>query len=157
MSMVSIEGKHADRRRLYVSAVLGGGGAHADVVRDIRTTAGIVRRADEAIATGDMAREATVDCTFHVPGSLIRPDFVGFRTGRWVKAKQLLVVQVAVPQSIVGRQRRLEFLGDALLASVRVASEYLAIKRIDLTVTGASEVAARAVAELELLRMGRNP
>ena len=73
-------------RTLYVSAVLGGGGAMADVEREIRRLAGIVRREEEALPSDDPAMEAAVDVTYHVCGPILRPDYEGIISlfgGRW--------------------------------------------------------------------------
>lgn len=43
---------------------------------------------------------ASLDVVFHVPGSLLKPDFEGARTGRFSKKERMLMIQVAVPPGI---------------------------------------------------------
>ena len=136
-------------RTLYVSAVLGGRGALADVEAAVRRLAGVVRREEEADPAEDPASEATVDATFHLPGPLVRPDYEGIRTGRWVKAKRLLVVQIAVPEEISGRPDAIEdFLGSSLVGAVDLATGYLAKRRLAYSLDRAGRVAKRSAAAL---------
>lgn len=137
------------RRTLYVSAVLGGGGATADVDAAISRLAGMVRREEEACPAEDPASEATVDVTFHVPGTILPVDFEGMRTGRWVKAKRLLVVQVAVPESVSGDADGINtFLATSLREAVDLAAGYLAQRKLSFSLERANSVAERAAAGL---------
>ncbi len=40
----------------------------------------------------------SLDIVFHVPGSLLKPEYTGLRTGRFSRKQRLLQVQVAVPE-----------------------------------------------------------
>jgi hypothetical protein len=136
-------------RTLYVSSVVGGRGALADVVAVIRRLAGIVRREEEADPPEDPGSEATVDVTFHLPGPIVRPDYEGMRTGRWVKAKRLLVVQIAVPEEISGQPAAIDdLLGRSLVEAVDLAAGYLAQRQLPYSLDRAGRVAKRAAAAL---------
>ena len=132
------------RRALYISAVLGGGTTMQDVEAQIRRLAGIVRQLDESLPAQDPVHEAAVDATFHVPGDILRPEYEGLRTGRWVKAKQLLVVQIAVPADLSGSPAIEKFLAESLGQAVTLASEYLARRRLGLSVDRAARIASDA-------------
>lgn len=41
-----------------------------------------------------------LNVVFHVPGGLLKPEFVGVRTGIFSKSKALLMVQVAIPEEL---------------------------------------------------------
>jgi hypothetical protein len=137
------------RRTLHVSAVLGGGGALPEVEAGIRKLAGIVRLEEEARSADDPAREATVDVTFHVPGTILRPNYEGMRTGRWVKDKRLLVVQIAVPESLSGSSRINHFLADSLRRAVALAADWMKKKKLELSLERAREIADSAASVLE--------
>lgn len=133
-------------RALYVSAVLGGGGALSDVEAAIRRLSGVVRR-EEEYCPADPAGEAALDVTFHLPGPILRPDYEGMRAGRWVKAKRLLVVQIAVPESISGDADAInEFLAISLRDAVDLAAKYLAQRKLALSLEAARCIAERAAA-----------
>jgi hypothetical protein len=136
-------------RTLYVSAVLGGGGALADVEAAVRRLAGIVRREEEADPPDDPASEAAVDATYHLPGPILRPDYEGLRTGRWAKAKRLLVVQVAVPEEISGDAEKVGgFLAESLVEAIDLAAAHLAQRKLPYSLDRARRVAERAAAAL---------
>lgn len=136
-------------RALYVSAVLGGGGAMADVERAIRTLAGIVRREEEAFPSCDPTREAAVDVTYHLSGPILRPNYEGMRTGRWVKDKRLLVVQVAVPERVSGTEDIHQYLGQSLREAVSLARRHLGKKQVEFSLDRAVTVARQASLALE--------
>ena len=135
------------RRTLYVSAVLGGGEVLPGVERAIRRLAGIVRRVDETEGAEAPQDQAVIDVTFHVPGTTWPVDFVGLRTGRWVSAKRLLVVQVAVPTSLESGAEITQFLAGSLPEAVALARDRLTARRIRLSVERAAVIASRAARE----------
>jgi hypothetical protein len=49
---------------------------------------------------GTEDERGSLDVVFHVPGSIIAPDYSGIRTGRFSKKKRLLQIQVSVPKDI---------------------------------------------------------
>lgn len=46
-----------------------------------------------------------LNVVFHVPGSMLQPEFEGVRTGRFSKKKRTLIVQCAVPSAIPGDEK----------------------------------------------------
>ena len=80
---------------IYVGAVLGGPDTRES--RAVLAIQGISR-------IGARRRKLTpleggsIDLVFHVPGSLIRPDYEGLRTGKFSRKQQMLMIQVAVPE-----------------------------------------------------------
>ena len=43
-------------------------------------------------------QEAMINIVYHVPGTLLKPDYVGMRTGKFSKKERCLMVQVAVEE-----------------------------------------------------------
>jgi hypothetical protein len=48
----------------------------------------------------DVKVPLNLNVVFHVPGNMLKPEFVGVRTGIFSKSKSLLMVQVAIPESV---------------------------------------------------------
>lgn len=134
-------------RPLYISSVVGGD-AREDVLQAIRRIAGLVLQDDQS--TGEpTVGEAAVDVAFHVPGSLSRLDWEGMRTGSWFKSDRVLVVQVAVPETLSTDPAVVSaFVGDSVRSAVGLARDALAKRKVDLTLDRAASLADRAAAAL---------
>lgn len=65
-----------------------------------------------------------------------------------MKAKQLLVVQVAVPEGLSDEQGVKAFLGSSLVEAVALAEQYLAKKKLDLQLDRPKLIAERAAAAM---------
>jgi hypothetical protein len=132
------------RRPLYISAVHGELGGREDVDEEIGKLARTVRREAAGWPSALPKGEAAVDVTFHVPGALARPDYEGVRTGHWSKTNRVLVVQAAVPESVLGDANAIRsFLAQTVGAAVTLAAEDLAARRIDLSLERARAIADR--------------
>ncbi len=133
------------RRPLYVSAVVGGGSAgNAKADAEVSRLARLVREAQDALgATADDPAEGAVDVIFHLAGPLLQPDYEGIRTGRFVKAKRLQVVQVAVPEGLDGTAVT-ALLSDALVEAVEIAARHFERRKVGLSLDTVRRIAARA-------------
>jgi hypothetical protein len=49
-------------------------------------------------ASAGVGSELNLNVVFQIPGSVLRPDFTGVRTGRFSPKRNLLLVQVALPE-----------------------------------------------------------
>jgi hypothetical protein len=49
---------------------------------------------------GQADETGSLDVVFHVPGSLVSPDYDGVRTGTFWRKKRILQVQIAVPRDL---------------------------------------------------------
>lgn len=137
------------RRTLYVSSVVRAGCTLEQVNEALARLAGLVRRQEEACASAPSPDDATIDATFHLPGTNARPDFEGVRTGRWVKAERLLVVQIAVPQAAPGdRDAVAAFVRQSLLDAIDAAAGHLTKRGLPFSVERARCVATHATALL---------
>jgi hypothetical protein len=70
----------------------------------------------------DDGTEAWINPIFIVPGSVVKPEFDGYKPGYFSKKKKGLVVQIAVPQSVADGKGIRQFIGESLRESVRLAS-----------------------------------
>ncbi|WP_333680498.1 hypothetical protein [Dyella sp.] len=61
-------------------------------IRELTTRIGEVRQGVEV--------PLNLNVVFQVPGNMLKPEFVGVRTGSFSKARALLMVQVAVPEEV---------------------------------------------------------
>jgi hypothetical protein len=59
----------------------------------------------------------SVDVVFHVPGSILKPEHTGLRTGRFSRKECILQVQIAVPELLMESPGLRRY----LLASIREA------------------------------------
>jgi Ankyrin repeats (3 copies) len=80
---------------LYIGEVIGG----PELDRSPIVTA--LRRVFVARGEEDAVEGTRLDVVFHVPGSVLKPDFAGVRTGSLSRKTQMLQVQVAVPPEMV--------------------------------------------------------
>lgn len=133
-------------RYLVVSSVLGGDSALVRTVdRQLKALARAVAAADAAESggrQGDAMDEVLVDVTYHVPGPILSPDYVGLRTGSWVGRSNRQIVQVAVPSDLAPEQTD-DFLVSSLVEAVGIAASHLAKRRSQKSVAVAAEVAER--------------
>lgn len=138
-------GHDRPRGPLYVSAVVGGdSAANARADAEISRLARLVREQQERLgAAGDEPGAAAVDVIYHLAGPLMKPDYDGVRTGRFVKAKRLQVVQVAVPETLDAALVA-SFLADRLVEAVEVAARRFERRRMDLSVDVARAIAGAA-------------
>jgi len=79
---------------IYVGAIFGGREAMSS---KIGSAISKIKR----LAGGcEMDDSGSLDIVFHVPGTLLSPDYDGVRTGTFSRKKPLLQIQSAVPQDL---------------------------------------------------------
>lgn len=80
-------------KALSVGVIVGGFTAQSKVWREV-----LMRLSrDLSGLAGHLESEFRINVEFHVPGSILSPEFQGVRTGTFRKADRHLKVQVAVP------------------------------------------------------------
>jgi hypothetical protein len=102
---------------LYVGGVYGGPevtGSKIDLA---------IRRITALLGDAHVEDSGSLDIVFHVPGSVIGPDYQGVRTGRLSRRERLLQVQIAVPREIQNKEQSEieDFVLDALRDAIRIA------------------------------------
>jgi hypothetical protein len=48
----------------------------------------------------DLKTSLKLNVVFHIPGNMLKPEFIGVRTGTFSKKMSLLMVQVAIPEAL---------------------------------------------------------
>ena len=85
-------------------------------------------------------KEGWVNPIFIVPGSIWQPHFEGFELGYFSKKDRGLVVQIAVPQSVVDGDGIVEFVGSALREAVKLAADKFSHHRIPFSTLKAEKI-----------------
>ncbi len=83
-----------------------------------------------------------VNVVFHVPGSMGSPDWDGLRDATFSRQQQLLMVQVAVPESVVESANPEEFVIESLYGANAVAFEFFRQKNMDFPLAEAEKLVA---------------
>ena len=58
---------------------------------------------------------------FHVPGSILKPEHTGLRTGRFSRKERILQVQIAVPDSLMESPALRRFLLGSIREAIRLS------------------------------------
>lgn len=87
--------------------------------------------------------DARLNVVFHVPGEILRPDYEGARSGRFERATNSLMVQVAVPESSLGEVDERSTLLSLLSLAVECASEFFATRGIAANLARHDQVIAQ--------------
>jgi hypothetical protein len=97
---------------IYIGAVLGGPELSGSPV----TRA--IRRLGELLNTGSKVEGGSLDIVFHIPGTIVKPNFSGTRTAKFSKKEKMLMIQIAVPEILVScaqpEQALMDLLADAI-------------------------------------------
>lgn len=138
---------------LSTGSVLGGGALSRRISDQLTQLSRCVGEARSHQSAFDPERTAGINVVYFVPGDTYQPDFDGIRTGAWFGKRRTQVAQVSVPSEPASSQEVVHFLADTLERAVELAvSRILGFKRSAcLSTTEATEVAARAAAELRKL------
>jgi hypothetical protein len=83
-----------------------------------------------------------VNVVFHVPGSTGSPDWDGLRDAKFSRQQQLLMVQVAVPESVVESANPEDFVIESLYGANAVAFEFFRQKNMDFPLAEAEQLVA---------------
>ncbi len=88
----------------------------------------------------DSGKEAWINPIYMVPGSVHKPDFEGYKLGYFSAKKKIIVVTIAVPQSVANGKKIPEFIVKSLIEAVRLGAEHFASKGIDYNVIKAENI-----------------
>jgi|GEM_PF-1116271 len=84
---------------LFVGAI--GGGPETDETKIHEHWTSISHLKDSYCDESLLGVEGFIDFVFHIPGSVMKPDFKGIRTGRFSRKQKILQIQCAVPKKLV--------------------------------------------------------
>jgi hypothetical protein len=63
----------------------------------------VLGRISALVEAGEEDTFGSLNIVFHVHGSLLSPEHVGVRTGRFSKRERILMLQIALPKDVVER------------------------------------------------------
>ena len=109
----------SDRLQLLSIGMITGGPEPTPIDETIRRIATLLAEIQTTTAGLFQRSEGELNVVFHLPGRLIRPSFRGLRTAKVSRKQKTLMVQVAVPDSIVD-SRDEEFVAQSLKDAVRL-------------------------------------
>jgi len=105
-----------------------------------RAIVAAAKAAKEVRGNFEFGSMPAVNIVFHVPGSLGRPDWDGLVDTKYSKQKQLLLVQVAVPQEIVDSPTPEDFVVESLFGANAVAFEFFRQRNIVFPLADAEQL-----------------
>jgi hypothetical protein len=85
-----------------------------------------------------------LNVVFHVPGNMLKPEFVGVRTGRFSKARALLMVQAALPEA--PPPNPMGYLKDVILQAIDEAERWAVRRRVAADLSKQRDILERASA-----------
>lgn len=106
---------------IYIGQVMGGPEFRQDV--PINMALAKIYRLRGPAGEGEFG---SLDVVFHVAGSILEPEFVGVRTGRFSRKRRMLQVQIAVPKEVVAAEDPYPFLAARVLEAVQLAAPVFA-------------------------------
>ncbi|HEY2083782.1 MAG TPA: hypothetical protein VGI88_13450 [Verrucomicrobiae bacterium] len=71
-----------------------------------------------------------INIVFHVPGSIVKPDYSGIRTGKFSAKSKTLMIQVAVPESLKDSPELESFLHESIIEAIAVAKMFFEKKKV---------------------------
>lgn len=72
-----------------------------------------------------------VNIVFHVPGSIVKPDYSGIRTGRFSVKQKKLMVLISVPENLMDSPELEPFFHKSMIEAVHLAKGFFEKKRIE--------------------------
>ncbi|GGA16847.1 hypothetical protein [Dyella nitratireducens] len=105
-----------------------------DAIRELTIRIGEAGRGIEA--------PLNLNVVFQVPGNMLKPEFVGVRTGRFSKPRALLMVQVAVPEEVPLDPRN--YLKGTIHAAIDEAARWAVKRKVPIDVSKLFDILERA-------------
>lgn len=134
---------------IYVSLVIGGrGGENRTAIAAAEAIGKLADQVSENIRPDGLQ----VDLTFHIAGSIVKPDYEGIRTGRYLPRHQLLVVQVAIPVPLPP-SAALSYMKEVLEETLRLVQGYVARRKLKVSTTTVESVLSHMVNRVSDLRI----
>ncbi|MFJ2738832.1 hypothetical protein ACIO3O_04110 [Streptomyces sp. NPDC087440] len=132
---------------LYIGAVEGGPTPHPG-----KLTAGLqeIGRLVDAQPWEHSEDETAIDLVFHIPGSLLKPEYEGIRTGSLWRKRCIMQVQVAVPEELGAEEHDaiVRWYARKLVDAVELARTTLPRRKDALPVVQAATISSLATAGL---------
>jgi hypothetical protein len=104
------------------------------VIRDLTIRIREARRGVEA--------PLNLNVVFHIPGNMLKPEFVGVRTGSFSRSRALLMVQVALPED--APLEPMIYLKGTIDAAIDEAAQWAVRRKVSIDVSKLRQVLDRA-------------
>jgi hypothetical protein len=72
----------------------------------------------------DLRNVGSLDLVFHVPGTLLKPEHTGLRTGRFSRKERMLQIQIAVPEDPMESPGLRGYIVQSIRRAVGIASRH---------------------------------
>ena len=92
--------------------------------------------------------DGILNVVFQYHGTLLKPEFTGIRTGSFSKAKQILIVQVSVPEELLVSDEFMLYYVECLKNAIRIGKNYFDKKKIAFSLEDHLALVERSVADL---------
>lgn len=97
---------------IYVSSILGGPELRGSPVY------GLIGELARALNSGERPNEGSLDVVFHVPGSLVSPNFGSMRLSKFSRKERIQMIEIPVPPELVYASGLRSFLLEKLREAV---------------------------------------
>jgi len=137
---------------LAIGVQLGGPEQKGSLISTMLTRA-MQTAANERHLHYDDGVEPWINPIFIVPGSISKPDFVGFKLGHFNKQRKGLVVMIETPQLVADGEAITEFVVASLQHVIALAAERFAKAHILISKDEAARIITRIEAALRAVAM----
>ena len=104
----------------YIGSILGGPEVSGTVVvTNIKKLACAAHSYQESNV---ISSEGILDIVYHVPGTIVQPEFEGLRSGKFSQNQKMLMVQIAVPTIFEDERHLAQFLVESLREAIELAA-----------------------------------
>jgi hypothetical protein len=76
-----------------------------------------------------------INIVFHVPGSIVKPDYSGIRTGRFSAKQRKLMILVSVPDNLMDSPELESYFHKSMIEAVHLAKGFFGKKKIQFNET----------------------
>jgi hypothetical protein len=90
----------------------------------------------------DVEVPLNLNVVFHVPGNMLKPEFVGVRTGIFSKSKSLLMMQIAIPEGVPTDP--MAYLKGTVQAAIDEAGRWAARRKVPIDISKLRQILDRA-------------
>jgi hypothetical protein len=109
---------------ISIGAILGGGELAGSKIDRL------ICRFSSALPPVQNLSAASVNIVFHVPGSIVKPDYSGIRTGKFSAKLKKLMIQVPVPEIMLESPELEPFFHKSIIEAIAMAGKFFAKKKI---------------------------
>lgn len=110
---------------ISIGAILGGGELAGSKIDRL------ICRFSSALPPVQNLSTASINIVFHVPGSIVKPDYTGIRTGKFSAKLKKLMIQVSVPETMLDSPELESFFHKSIIEAIALAGKFFERKKIE--------------------------